>query len=294
MFKGVCTALVTPFDENNNINFEMLGKIIENQIESGVSALLFLGTTGESPTLSEEERISIIRFAVEKVKHRVPVLVGVGTNCTEETIERAKKFKNLGVDGVLIVSPYYNKPTQKGLYQHFKKIALAVDVPIILYNVPSRTEVNIEPQTIVELSKIKNIVGLKQANSSMGELMAILNDCDKDFFVYSGEDDLIYSMLCLGAKGVISVASNVEPKFMSELCQNFFNGEIEKSRDMQFKINPFIKGLFCETNPIPVKYAMKLTGYDVGKPRLPLVELSQKEKVCSLIKDFEKIKHKSK
>lgn len=294
MFKGVCTALITPFDENNNINFEILGKIIENQIESGVSALLFLGTTGESPTLSEGERISVIKFAVEKVKHRVPVLVGVGTNCTEETIERAKKFKNLGVDGVLIVSPYYNKPTQKGLYQHFKKIAMAVDIPIILYNVPSRTGVNLEPQTIVELSKIKNIVGLKQANSSMSELMAILNDCDKDFCVYSGEDDLTYPMLCLGAKGVISVASNVEPKFMSELCQNFFNGEIEKSRGMQFKINPLIKGLFCETNPIPVKYAMKLTGYDVGKPRLPLVELSQKEKVCSLIKDFEKIKHKSK
>lgn len=288
MFKGVCTALVTPFDKSNNIDFEMLGKIIENQIENGVSALLFLGTTGESPALTEGERISVIKFAVEKVKHRVPVLAGVGTNCTEETIERAKKIKKLGVDGVLIVSPYYNKPTQEGLYQHFKKIAMAVDIPIILYNVPSRTGINIEPQTIVELSKIKNIVGLKQANSSMSELMAILDGCDKNFAVYSGEDNLTYSMLCLGAKGVISVASNVEPKFMSALCQNFFNGEIEKSRDMQFKINPLIKSLFCETNPIPIKYAMKLMGYDVGKPRLPLVELSQKEKVCLLIKDFER------
>jgi len=279
MFQGCCTALVTPFTSDNKVNFEEFGKIIEKQIIGGVSALLFLGTTGESPTLSEREKIDIIKFAVEKIKGRVPVFVGAGCNSTGKTIERIKVYEKLGVDGFLIVSPYYNKATQKGLYLHYKNIADNSTLPIIIYNVPSRTGINIKPETIIKLSHHENIIGLKQANADMQELMDIMQDCDKNFSVYSGEDSLTYLMLCVGAKGVISVASNLYPKYMSKLCKNFFDGNRQKSLEMQLNINPLVKALFSEVNPIPVKYAMNLEGYNVGKPRMPLTEMEKKEEV---------------
>lgn len=273
MFKGCCTALITPFDDNNKVNYHEFARIIDDQINNGVSALLFLGTTGETPTLTDVEKYKIIDFAVKKVNHRVPVLAGAGTNDTMKTIATSKGYKDLGVDGLVVVTPYYNKGTQEGLYQHFKLIAENVNCPIYLYNVPSRTGINLKPETITRLSKIKNIVGLKQAYSDLNELMEIVANCDEDFSVYSGEDALTYVMMSVGARGVISVASNVLPKYMSDLCENYFKGKQKESLIMQLKINPLIKQLFSEVNPIPIKHAMNTAGYKVGKPRLPLTEM---------------------
>ncbi len=289
MFQGCCTALVTPFTSDNKVNFYEFEKIIEKQISGGVSALLFLGTTGESPTLNEDEKLDIIKFAVEKIKGRVPVFVGAGCNSTQKTIERIKTYEKLGIDGFLVVSPYYNKATQKGLFLHYKSIADNSSLPIIIYNVPSRTGVNIKAETIIELSHHKNIIGLKQANADMQELMDIIQGCDENFSVYSGEDALTYLMMCVGAKGVISVASNIYPKYMSKMCKSFFEGNREKCLEMQLNINPLVKALFSEVNPIPVKYAMNLEGYQVGKPRMPLTEMEKKEEIEKAIKqDFAK------
>ena len=276
MFKGCCTALITPFTSDNKINFKEFERIIEKQIESGVSALLFLGTTGESPTLTDREKEAIVSFAVEKVKKRVPVLVGAGTNSTQKTIENSCIYEKIGADGLLVVSPYYNKATQEGLYLHYKAVAEAISVPVIIYNVPSRTGINVQAETVSALSEINNIVGIKQASGDMAELMKIVSLCPKDFAVYSGEDALTYLMLSVGGKGVISVASNLYPNYMSKICQSFFDGKREESLKLQLSINPLIETLFSEVNPIPVKYAMNKLGYDVGKPRLPLTEMKNK------------------
>lgn len=277
MFKGCCTALVTPFTKDNKINFKEFEKIVEEQIAGGVSALLFLGTTGESPTLTEKEKLDIVKFAVKTVKKRVPVLVGAGSNCTAKAVENSIIYEAIGVDGLLIVSPYYNKATQEGLYLHYKEIAESVDIPIIIYNVPSRTGLNVNAETIIKLSRIKNIQGLKQASGDMEELQKIIAGVDKDFFVYSGEDALTYAMMSCGAQGVISVVSNLFPNYMSRLCESFFEGKKEESYSLQLRINPLIKSLFNEVNPIPVKYAMNKLGYDAGIPRLPLTEMKNKQ-----------------
>jgi len=225
MFKGCCTALITPFTKDNKVNFKEFERIIEEQISGGVDALLFLGTTGESPTLTEKEKLEIVKFAVKKVKKRVPVLVGAGSNCTAKAVENSIIYEALGVDGLLIVSPYYNKATQEGLFLHYKEIADSVDIPIIIYNVPSRTGVNVNAETVVKLSKIKNIKGLKQASADFEELQKIIAGVDENFSVYSGEDGLTFPMLCCGAKGVISVVSNLFPNYMSRLCESFFEGK---------------------------------------------------------------------
>ncbi len=285
MFKGCCTALITPFTKDNIVNYEEFEKIIEKQINGGVSALLFLGTTGESPTLTEREKLDIVSFAVDTVKDRVPILVGAGCNSTQKTIERIKVYQELGINGFLVVSPYYNKATQDGLYQHFKTIAQNSKLPIVIYNVPGRTGVNVNADTVIKLSKVKNITGIKQASGDMQELMDIVQGCEKDFCVYSGEDSLTYLMLCTGAKGVISVASNLYPKYMSKLCQKYFQGDFEKSLEMQLNINPVVKALFSEVNPIPIKYAMNLSGYDTGKPRLPLTEMQKKEEMKKVLEE---------
>lgn len=286
MFKGCCTALITPFEDNGEINYEAFAKIIEDQIQAGVSALLFLGTTGESPTLSHEEKVDVVKFAVKQVNKRAPVLVGAGSNSTKTAIANTKEFASLGVDGLLMVTPYYNKATQEGLYLHYKAIAENVNAPIILYNVPSRTGVNLAPETIIRLSKIDNIVGLKQASTNIQELMDIVDGCDKDFSIYSGEDSFTYVMMSLGAKGVISVASNIYPHFMSSICENYFNGNKEKSLEMQLKINPVVKELFSEVNPIPIKHAMNFLGYNAGVPRMPLTEMAHKKELEEKIKSF--------
>lgn len=283
MFKGCCTALITPFTKENKINYLEFEKIIEKQISGGVSALLFLGTTGESPTLSEEEKLEIVAFAVDKVKNRVPVLIGVGCNSTQKTIERIKVYQELGVDGFLVVSPYYNKATQKGLYEHYKTIAENSKLPIIIYNVPGRTGVNVSAETVIKLSKLDNIIGIKQASGDMQELMDMVQGCDDNFNIYSGEDSLTYLMLSVGAKGVISVASNLYPKYMSKLCKKYFEGKFNESLKMQLNINPVVKALFCEVNPIPIKYAMNISGYNAGKPRLPLTEMEKKEEIKKVL-----------
>lgn len=289
MFRGCCTALITPFTKDNKVNFKEFERIIEEQISGGVDALLFLGTTGESPTLTEKEKLEIVKFAVKKVKKRVPVLVGAGSNCTAKAVENSIIYEALGVDGLLIVSPYYNKATQEGLFLHYKEIADSVDIPIIIYNVPSRTGVNVNAETVVKLSKIKNIKGLKQASADFEELQKIIAGVDENFSVYSGEDGLTFPMLCCGAKGVISVVSNLFPNYMSRLCESFFEGKREESFSLQQRINPLVKSLFNEVNPIPVKYAMNKLGYDAGVPRLPLTEMKNKQIVDeNLEKGFEK------
>jgi len=279
MFKGCCTALVTPFDKDNRVNFKALEKIIEDQIKRGVSALLLLGTTGESPTLSFGEKISVVKFAVDVVRHRVPVIAGAGSNDTMKVIEFGNAYKNLGADAILVVAPYYNKATQEGLFLHYKTIAENVNCPIYIYNVPSRTGINVSADTIVKLSSISNIYGVKQASGDMNELMDIKSGCRENFSIYSGEDALSYLMLTVGAKGTISVASNLFPQYVQSLCDNFFEGKHEKSLEMQLKLNPLVKELFSEVNPIPVKHGMNYIGYDVGKPRLPLTEMKDTKKL---------------
>ena len=288
MFKGCCTALVTPFDENGDVNYEMFERIIEQQIKAGVSALLFLGTTGESPALSEKEQEEIVRFAVKIVRKRLPVLVGGGSNSTQKTIDKCLRFKVLGADGFLIVSPYYNKATQEGLYLHYKAIADAVQSPIIIYNVPSRTGVNIQPSTITRLSEEKNIVGIKQASGNIDEVMEIIAGCKNGFSVFSGEDSLTYTMMQLGGAGVISVVSNLFPEYMAKMCNFAISGQTKKALKMQLEINPLIKELFAEVNPIPVKYGMRIVGLDSGVPRLPLTESCRKREICCAIKKLKK------
>ena len=279
LFKGCSTALITPFKKDGSVNFNVFKKIIDYQIDNGVSSLVFLGTTGESSTLTEVEREEVVKFAVEYVNKRVPVIIGAGSNSTSEAIKRSVRFEELGADALLHVTPYYNKTTQKGLIEHYSKIAQSVKIPIILYNVPSRTGVNILPQTVFELSKVKNIVGIKEASGSIEQVAEISRICGKDFAIYSGDDALTLSILCLGGSGVISVASNALPKKMVEICEHYFIGNIEHARELQFKMNPFIKLMFSEVNPIPIKYTMKKVGFDCGKPRLPLLEPLNKTKL---------------
>ena len=275
IFQGSCTAIITPFDENNNIDFETFKKLIDHQLKNDTKALVFMGTTGEASTLTHNEKIAICKFAVEYVNHRVPVIVGSGGNNTADVIEKSKLFEKLGVDALLIVTPYYNKATQEGLIQHYTAIADSVDLPIILYNVPTRTAVNLAPQTVLRLSEINNIVGLKEASSDLNQIHELFRILPKDFAVYSGDDANIYTMLALGGSGVISVLANVEPKKTSKMCEDYFNGDVESSRNAQLKLLPLVKNLFAEVNPIPVKYALKLMGFGNGNTRLPLTILSE-------------------
>lgn len=275
IFRGVCTAIVTPFDKNNKINYKIFRKLINFQIKNKINAIVFLGTTGEASTLTEVEKENIIKFAVKIVNKRIPVIVGAGGNCTSEAIIRAKAYEKLGVDALLEVTPYYNKCTQSGLIQHFTKIAHSVNIPIILYNVPSRTGVNIEPKTVLELSAINNIVGIKEASGNLQQLTELAQILPNDFAIYSGDDTNIFTTLALGGKGVISVVSNLLPKETCEIANNFFNGNYKKAREKQFKLLPIIKNLFAEVNPIPIKASLKIIGYNVGLPRLPLTKLTE-------------------
>ena len=277
IFNGCGTALATPFDENG-VNFDAFGKMIENQIENGVDALIVCGTTGESSTMTEIERKDTIKFVVDIVKKRVPVIAGTGSNNTYQAIFLSKYAEEIGCDGCLVVTPYYNKTTQKGLIAHYEAIANSIRLPIILYNVPSRTGVNILPETCLELSKISNIVAIKEASGNISQVAKIAELCRDNLAIYSGNDDQIIPILSLGGHGVISVLSNVAPKFTHEMCINYLNGNTKKALDMQLKSLNLINTLFSEVNPIPVKYALNLMGYDFGKPRLPLIELSDKNK----------------
>ena len=274
MLEGAFVAIVTPF-KNNNIDEEALRNLVEFQIKEGTNGIVPCGTTGESATLTYDEHCKVIDIVIDQAKKRVPVIAGTGSNSTHETIYFTKHAKEAGADAALIITPYYNKPTQKGLYEHFKSIAENVDIPIIIYNVPGRTACNILPDTVIALSKIKNIVGIKEASLSLDQAAQIIKEAHQDFIVLSGEDSLTYPLLCIGAKGVISVASNIVPKKMSEMCKYIKNNEYEKAKEIHYELFDLFKALFYETNPIPVKKAMYLMGLITDEIRLPLVNLSE-------------------
>lgn len=290
LFKGCGTAIATPFTEDG-INFEEFKKLIEFQIDQGIDSIIVCGTTGESSTMTEEEKKQTIKFAVDTVNKRIPVIAGTGSNNTKSAIEMSKYAQSVGVDGLLIVTPYYNKTTQDGLISHYSAIAKEVDLPIILYSVASRTGVNINPETCLELSKIENIVAIKEASGNISQVAKIAALCKDNLNIYSGNDDQIIPVLSLGGIGVISVLSNIEPKFTHDMIYDYFNGNTSKACNSQLKCLPLVDSLFCEVNPIPVKEALNILGYNYGKPRLPLIPLSEagKQKLEKAIKDFKAI-----
>lgn len=275
IFTGAAVAIVTPFTEDG-INFEELKKLIDFNIENGTDAIVIAGTTGESSTMSDEEHKETIRFTVEYVNKRVPVIAGTGSNDTAYALELSKYAESVGVDGLLIVTPYYNKTTQSGLVKHFNYIANRVNVPIILYNVPSRTGVNIAPETYLELSKHPRIVATKEASGDLSAVAKIKSLCGDNLTIYSGNDDQILPILSLGGKGVISVLSNVIPKETHDICNLYFEGKVKESSELQIKYLDLINALFIEVNPIPVKTALGLMGYNVGPLRMPLFEMEDK------------------
>ena len=274
IFKGSGVAIITPFTEDG-INFEELGRIIEDQIAGGTDAIVITGTTGESATMSDEEHRQAIKYAVEKVNKRIPVVAGAGSNETAYAVELAKHAEDVGADALLVVTPYYNKCTQNGLVAHYNKIADSVNIPLIVYNVPSRTGVNIKPDTYLKLSKHPRIVAVKEANGDLTSVLRTRALCGDDLDIYSGNDDQIVPILSLGGLGVISVLSNVAPKAAHDICQLYFDGKVKESAKLQIEYTDLIDALFCEVNPIPVKTAMRLMGYNVGGLRMPLSEMEE-------------------
>ncbi|MBR2744762.1 MAG: 4-hydroxy-tetrahydrodipicolinate synthase [Clostridia bacterium] len=277
LFKGCGTAIATPFDETG-VNFKVFGDLIEKQISEGVDAIIVCGTTGEAATMTDEERKDTIKFVVDKVSGRIPVIAGTGSNNTKAAIEMTKYAESIGVDGALIVTPYYNKTTQKGLVEHYKTIASSTSLPIIVYSVPSRTGVNILPETCLELSKIENIVAIKEASGNISQVAKIASLCGDNLNIYSGNDDQIVPILSVGGIGVISVLSNVFPKYTHEMVYDYFNNNIKEATRKQLACLNMVDNLFSEVNPIPVKAALNMIGYDYGVPRLPLVEMSESKK----------------
>lgn len=274
MFSGSGTAIVTPF-ANDKVDYEALGKLIEFQIKNGIKVLVPCGTTGESATLSYEEHDQVIKFCVQKAAKRVKILAGTGSNSTDEAITLTEYAKDAGADGALLITPYYNKPTQEGMYLHFKKIAETVDIPQILYNVPGRTGVNLLPETVIRLSKVKNIVGIKEASGNLEQVSQIVQKTDRNFSLLSGEDSLTFPILALGGQGVISVVANIIPKDIAEMIHAFEQGELEKARELHFQMFELMKAMFIETNPIPVKTAMGIMGLCSAEMRLPLSPLAE-------------------
>ncbi len=288
VFKGAGVALITPFHEDGSVNYEKLTELLEAQIAGGTDAIIACGTTAESATLSEEEHSAVIRYCIKVVNHRVPVIAGTGSNCTATAVKLSKEAEEDGADGLLLVTPYYNKATQNGLIQHFKTIADSVKIPCILYNVPSRTGVCIQPETMAKLyNDVDNIVGVKDAVGDISMTAKLMSMVDKDFALYSGNDDQIVPILSLGGIGVISVLSNIAPKETHDICQKWFDGDVAGAKDEQLRAFDLIKALFCEVNPIPVKAAANLMGQNVGPLRLPLTEMEDAHKEI-LKKEMEK------
>lgn len=289
IFKGAGVAIVTPMTADGEVNYEVLGEMLEAQIAGGTDAIIICGTTGESATLSEEEHSAVIRYAIKKVNKRIPVIAGTGSNCTATAIKLSKEAEKDGADGLLLVTPYYNKATQKGLIAHYTAIAKAVSLPIILYNVPSRTGCNLQPETIAALVKnVKNIVGVKEASGNISQIAKVKLLCGDDIDLYSGNDDQVVPILSLGGIGVISVLSNVAPKETHDMVMDYLNGDVDKARQMQLKALPLIDALFSEVNPIPVKKALNLMGWEAGPLRAPLTEMeaSHAEVLKKNMKDF--------
>ena len=275
IFRGCGTAIITPFTEDG-VNFDEFGKLLEDQIKNHVDAIIVCGTTGEASTMTLEEKKATIKYAIDKVAKRIPVIAGTGGNCTKSVIEMTKYAESVGADGALIVTPYYNKTTQDGLVAHYSEIAKNTNLPIILYSVPGRTGVNILPSTCLELSKIENIVAIKEASGNLSQIAEIKSLCGDELNIYSGNDDQITPILSVGGIGVISVLSNVMPEYTHNIVDNFLNGNTKEAIEMQIKAIPLIKALFCEVNPIPVKAALNMLGWNMGTPRLPLIPLSEK------------------
>ncbi len=280
IFKGCGTAIITPFTKNG-VNFEEFRKMIEFQILEGADSIIVCGTTGESSTMTTEEKKETIKFAIDVANKRIPIIAGTGGNCTKTAIEMSKYAESAGADAVLVVTPYYNKTTQAGLIAHYKAIAESINIPVVLYNVPSRTGLNITPATCLELSKIDNIVAIKEASGNISQIAEIANLCRDNLYIYSGNDDQVLPILSLGGLGVISVLSNIVPKDVHNMVQNFFDGNIEEATKLQLDALKLTSALFSEVNPIPVKAACNMIGFNVGTPRLPLIEMTDagKEKL---------------
>lgn len=274
IFKGAGVAIVTPFHEDGSINYEKFAELIEFQIAGGTDAIIVCGTTGEASTLTHEEHLDLIRYCAEKVNGRVPVVAGTGSNCTKTAVYLSTEAEKYGVDGLLLVTPYYNKATQNGLYEHFKTVADSVKLPIILYNVPGRTGCNIMPETAVRLcTDVSNIVAIKEASGNIGQVVKLMALANGKIDLYSGNDDQVVPLMSLGGKGVISVLSNVAPRQMHDICQKFFDGDIEGSMKEQLRAIDLCNALFCEVNPIPVKTALNLMGKEVGPLHMPLSKM---------------------
>lgn len=274
IFTGSGVAVVTPFHENGTVNYEKFAELLEFQIQNGTDAIIVCGTTGEASTLTHEEHLDVIKYCVEKVADRIPVIAGTGSNCTDTAVYLSKEAEKYGADGLLLVTPYYNKATQNGLYEHFKIIADSVKIPIILYNVPSRTGCNIMPETVVRLCKeVDNIVGVKEASGNISQIAKLQALAGGSVDLYSGNDDQIVPILSLGGKGVISVLANVAPKQTHDICAKYFAKDVEGSRDEQLRALELCSALFCEVNPIPVKKALNLMGMEAGGLRRPLCEM---------------------
>lgn len=289
IFTGAGVAIITPMYDNGEVNFDKFGEIVEAQIAGGTDAIIVCGTTGEASTLTHEEHLECIRFVVEKVNKRIPVIAGTGSNCTATAIYLSQEAEKLGADGLLLVSPYYNKATQNGLKKHFVAIAQSVKIPVILYNIQGRTGVNILPATIAAIAEeADNVVAVKEASGNISQVAQIAKLTKGKLDIYSGNDDQIIPILSLGGKGVISVLSNIAPKQTHDMCEEYFKGNVEKARDMQLEALDLINALFCEVNPIPVKAAMNLMGMEVGSLRAPLTEMedANKEKLAKAMKEY--------
>lgn len=274
LFTGAGVALVTPMLPDGSINYAKIEQLVDWHIENGTDAIIMCGTTGEAPTLKMQEHLEAIKVAVDRAAGRVPIIAGTGSNDTDHCINSCREAKRLGADGLLLVSPYYNKTSQRGLIAHYSAVAASADLPMILYNVPSRTGLNIAPETVATLAKVDNIVGLKQANGDLSSVAKIAATCDLP--IYSGNDDQIVPILSLGGLGVISVLSNVIPRETHDICQTWFDGNVEESKRLQLHYLDLANGLFTDVNPIPVKAAMNLMGMDVGECRLPLYPMEEK------------------
>ncbi len=290
MFRGSIVAIVTPFS-NGTVDENKLRELVDFQIENGTDAIVACGTTGESSTLDNEEHLNVIRIVFEQANKRVPVIAGTGSNSTAEAIEMTRKAKEIGVAGVLLVTPYYNKPTQEGLYRHYTAIAYAVDIPQILYNVPGRTGVNLLPETVARLAPHKNIVAIKEATGSLQQASEVIALCGDQIDVFSGDDFITFPMMACGAKGVISVLANIMPKTVAELTDAFFAGDMEKARQLHLDTLKIGNAMFIESNPIPVKTALGLMGKCSGELRLPLCEMSaaNKAKLEAIMKEYKLI-----
>ncbi|MFK2825049.1 4-hydroxy-tetrahydrodipicolinate synthase [Bacillus sp. B190/17] len=279
-FGRVSTAMVTPFDSKENIDFEKTTQLINYLINNGTDSLVVAGTTGESPVLTTEEKVALFRHTVKVADGRVPVIAGTGSNNTRQSIALTKKAEEAGVDAIMLVAPYYNKPNQEGMYQHFKAIAEATTLPVMLYNIPGRSSINILPETIIRLSKVPNIVAVKEASGDLDAATEIIAGTDSDFQVYSGDDSLTLPVLSIGGTGIVSVASHVAGNEMQQMVSAFLSGDYQKAAKIHQQLLPLIKGLFAAPNPVPVKTALQLKGMDMGSVRLPLVPLSEEERAA--------------